>query len=164
MEGPLGKTLRVEQKKNNGEAWSHSRAGAELGPILPTQSPSSPSLSVTAPSKKGTTGYRWLFTWKWIRSSPLGTAEMNPTRNHDVAGSIPVLSQWVKDLVLPWAVVNVGCRCGLDPALLWLWHRLAATAAIRPLAWEPPCAAGAALKRQKTNKKKKRKEKKMNST
>ena len=33
--------------------------------------------------------------------------------------------------------------------LLWLWHRLAAVAAIRPLAWEPPYAAGAALKRKK---------------
>ena len=26
-----------------------------------------------------------------------GTAEMNLTRNHDVAGSIPGLSLWVKD-------------------------------------------------------------------
>ena len=45
---------------------------------------------------------------------------------------------------------GVGCRRGLDPMLLWLWHRLAATAPIRPLAWEPPYAEGAALKRQKT--------------
>jgi len=46
-----------------------------------------------------------------------------------------------------------GCRRGLDPELLWLWCRLAATAPIRPLAWEPPCAAAAAqemAKRQKT--------------
>ena len=30
-----------------------------------------------------------------------GTAETNPTRNHEVLGLIPGLSQWVKDLVLP---------------------------------------------------------------
>ena len=48
---------------------------------------------------------------------------------------------------------DVGHRCGLDPMLLWLWRRLAATAPIGPLAWEPPCAAGAALEKdQKTNK------------
>ena len=46
---------------------------------------------------------------------------------------------------------DVGRRCGLDPALLWLWHRRAATALIQSLAWEPPHAAGAALKRQKQN-------------
>ena len=39
---------------------------------------------------------------------------------------------------------GVGCRRGLDPTLLWLWYRLAATAPIRPLAWEPPYATGAA--------------------
>ena len=53
------------------------------------------------------------------------------------------------------AVICVGRRCGLDPALLWLWRRLAATAPIRPLAWEPPYAEGVAPKRQKTKKKKK---------
>ena len=48
---------------------------------------------------------------------------------------------------------GVGSRCGLDLALLWLWRRPVATAPIRPLAWEPPYAAGAALKdkRQKRN-------------
>ena len=44
---------------------------------------------------------------------------------------------------------SVGCRCSSDLTLLWLWCRLAAVAPVRPLAWEPPYAAGAALKRQK---------------
>ena len=38
--------------------------------------------------------------------------------------------------------------------LLWLWCRLAATAPVGPLAWEPAYAAGAALKIQKKKKKK----------
>ena len=46
-----------------------------------------------------------------------------------------------------------GHRCGSD--LAWLWHRLVATAPIGPLAWDPPHAAGVALKRQKKKKKKK---------
>ena len=40
---------------------------------------------------------------------------------------------------------GVGCRHGSNPALLWLWPRP------EPLAWEPPYAAGAALKRQNNN-------------
>ena len=39
-------------------------------------------------------------------------------------------------------------------ALLRLWHRLAATAPIRPLGWEPLYAVGVALRKQKTKKKK----------
>ena len=46
---------------------------------------------------------------------------------------------------------GVGCRQGLHLALLWC--RPAAIAPIRPLAWEPPYVAGAALKKgQKTKK------------
>ena len=43
---------------------------------------------------------------------------------------------------------GIGLRHGLDLALLWLWCRLAATAPIRPLAWEPPYDTCAALKSQ----------------
>ena len=45
---------------------------------------------------------------------------------------------------------GVGGRRGWDPQLLWLWCRPAATAPIQPIAWEPPYAAGAALKDKKT--------------
>ena len=44
---------------------------------------------------------------------------------------------------------GIGHRRGLDPVLLWLWHRPAAIALIQPLAWEPPYAVGVALKRLK---------------
>ena len=50
---------------------------------------------------------------------------------------MPGLAQWAK-----------------DPALLWLWRKLAATALIRPLAWEPPYVAGAAIKKKKKKPKK----------
>ena len=43
---------------------------------------------------------------------------------------------------------GVGNRRGKDPTLLWLWCRPAVTAAIQPLAWEPPYALGMSLKRQ----------------
>ena len=47
---------------------------------------------------------------------------------------------------------DVGRRRGSDPALLWLWRRPVATAPIRPLAWEPPYAKGAALEKAKRQK------------
>ena len=50
---------------------------------------------------------------------------------------------------------GVGCRQGLDPALLWLWCRLGATALVRPLTWESPYAVGAALEKAKRQEKKK---------
>ena len=49
---------------------------------------------------------------------------------------------------------GVGHRRGSD--LVLLWGRLAATAPIRPLAWEPPYAVGAVPEKTKKKKKKKR--------
>ena len=54
---------------------------------------------------------------------------------------VPILVQWVGD--------PVGCRCGSDLLLSWLWHRLAAAALIWPLAWELRYASGVALKGKK---------------
>ena len=68
----------------------------------------------------------------YFQSSHCRTAETNPTSNPEVAGSIPGLAQ-----------------CAEDLALLWLWCRPAATAPTGPLAWEPPDAMGAALKKMK---------------
>ena len=73
----------------------------------------------------------------------------NPTRNHEVAGSVPALAQWVKDRLA--VTCGVGCRRGLDPALLWLWCRPVATAPFRLLAWELSYAAEVALKRKRVS-------------
>ena len=62
---------------------------------------------------------------------------------------------------------GVGCRGGSDLALLWLWRRPVATGPIRPLAWEPPYAAGVApekAKRQKNKNKNKKNEKQKTKT
>ena len=60
--------------------------------------------------------------------------------------------------MLPLAMVYVCLRRVSDPALLWLWYRMAAVALIRLLGWEP-YAVGVTLKTQKTKKKKKKKRK-----
>ena len=82
----------------------------------------------------------------------------NPTRNHEIAGLVPALAQCVKDPVS----CSVGCRHGSDPELLWLWRRPVATAPIRPLAWEPPYAVGAAQEKTKRQKQTNKQQQKSN--
>ena len=53
---------------------------------------------------------------------------------------------------------GVGHKRGSDPELLWLWCRLAAAAPIRPLAGEPPYAAGVSKEKAKRQKKEKKKD------
>ena len=69
-------------------------------------------------------------------SSHHGSPETNLTSIHEGAGLIPGFTQWLRT----WCSCELGCR-------------LAATASIRPLAWEPPYAMGAALKSKKKKKK-----------
>ena len=59
---------------------------------------------------------------------------------------------------------GVGHRHSSDLVLLWLWCRLAATALIRPSAWEPPYAVRVALKRLKKKKERERERDAKNAT
>ena len=87
---------------------------------------------------------------KW--SSHCVAAETNPTGNHEDAGSILGLVQWVQGSGTAVSCA-IGRRCSLDPELLWLWCRMAAVALIQSLAWELPYAASVALKRKKEKEK-----------
>ena len=104
-------------------------------------------------------GVPWHFlgmSWPQTRivpkgSSRRGAVETNPARNHEVVGSIPGLTQGVKDGAWPMSC-GVGSRCSSGLLLLWLWCRQAGAALVRSLAWEPPYAKDAALKRQRQTK------------
>ena len=71
------------------------------------------------------------------------------------------MRMWVRSLA-SFSGSSIAFSCGVcrscgvghasDPALLWLWHMLAAAAPIRRLAWELPHALGSALKKQKKKK------------
>ena len=58
----------------------------------------------------------------WKRISHRDSVETNLTGIHEDPGLIPGLTQWVKDLALPWY--------DSDLVVLWLWHRPPAEAPI----------------------------------
>ena len=67
---------------------------------------SSPSL-LSKPREQWTSEHG-LQNLEYFGSSRRGPAETYPTENHEVAGSIPGLAQWVKDPVLPQKRLRSG--------------------------------------------------------
>ena len=72
-----------------------------------------------------------------------------------VCWGVPIVAQW-KQIQLGTVGLGVRSLASLSGLRIWrcreLWCRPAATALIRPLAWELPYAVGAALKKMKINK------------
>ena len=91
--------------------------------------------------------------FKKLRSSHRGAADTNPTRNHEVASSTLASLSGLR-IRCCQELWRRGRRRGSDLVWLWLGCRQAAVALIRPLAWEPPYAAGGAPKNKQTNKNK----------
>ena len=86
----------------------------------------------------------------WIRVPVVAQWLTNPTRNHDIAGLVPGLAQWVKASGVAMCC-GVGCRLCLDTA--WLWRRPAAAADSTPrLGTSLYCGCGPKKTRNKTNK------------
>ena len=107
-----------------------------------------------SPSKwKGMGGSVREMTWEGL--DPLLLALMNEEGDHGPR-NVSALRRWPWGVLAmmrrrfnPWPCSAVSCgighRRGLD--LAWLWHRPVAIALIQLLAWEPPYAADAALKK-----------------
>ena len=69
---------------------------------------------------------------------------------------VPSMASLSRSKIWRCCKLQCSCRCGSDPALLWLWHRPVAVASIWPLACELPYAASMAIRRKEKNKQTKR--------
>ena len=67
-----------------------------------------------------------------LESSHCSVVQTYLTSIHEDVDSIPGLAQQIGTSVA--MNCGVGYRCGLGPALLWLWHRPTAVALIQPQA------------------------------
>ena len=106
-------------------------------------------MSGAAGEEKKFAPYFTLYIKIYSRISCGGSAEMNLTSIHeDVGLALALLSvlriQHCRDC-------GVGLRCGSDPELLWLWHRLAATAPIQPSPGTSMFRTGGPKKKKKKN-------------
>ena len=84
-------------------------------------------------------------------------SELNGAFSIHIPIFLNVLSLYLEIFLCTPQVLSVSNSISSDLALLWLWHRPAATAPIGPLAWEPPYATGAAPEKAKKQKKKQQK-------